>query len=155
MSTAASSTNATALLVSIQGGNGGYGPLYTYEVKTDWLVKHLTASGEQHVEAFLNNYTASDAESIYKAALRAAALTKDLTPRVAPIAKDAAIYVRGVKYVPERTCRDISDSPYTFICSECGCKADAIDDDFESTVQVNGIASTFHCCPNCCAKVVD
>lgn len=84
----------------------------------------------------------------------------DRSPDVTWIAEQFAgnqpqvVYMNGIRFIPEHTCRDVSDSPYTFVCSECGCKADALDDDFESTVQVNGIASTFHCCPNCCAKVV-
>lgn len=81
---------------------------------------------------------------------RTLTLTLDNIANIEP----KAIYINGQRFIPERICHDVSDSADKFICSECGCNADTMDEDMESTVHVGGIATTFHACPNCCAKVV-
>lgn len=52
------------------------------------------------------------------------------------------------------TCRDKGNIE-RFICSECGCRLDLQDDDWEATMWLDGAATVPNFCPNCGRKVVD
>lgn len=50
------------------------------------------------------------------------------------------------------TCRDRGDSE-RFICSECGCRLDLQDDDWEATMWLDGAAMVPNYCPSCGRRV--
>ena len=62
-----------------------------------------------------------------------------------------------VRYVPERTCRNVSewDSPelFAFKCSECGAGV-CCDEMSKSPMSVDEDEENLRYCPNCGAKVV-
>ena len=56
-----------------------------------------------------------------------------------------------VKYIPERTCKNLATRKDDFYCSECGCEVvGCMVDDFSSFDN----PLCFSYCPNCRAKVV-
>ena len=52
------------------------------------------------------------------------------------------------------TCHDKGNIE-RFICSECGCRLDLQDDDWEATMWLDEAAMVPNFCPNCGRKVVD
>ena len=52
------------------------------------------------------------------------------------------------------TCHDKGNIE-RFICSECGCRLDLQDDDWEATMWLDGAAMVPNFCPNCGRRVVD
>lgn len=52
------------------------------------------------------------------------------------------------------TCHDKGNIE-RFICSECGCRLDLQDDDWEPTMWLDGAAMVPNFCPNCGRRVVD
>lgn len=53
---------------------------------------------------------------------------------------DGCIWYEGIKYLPERTCHDISAEYGKFVCGECGCVV------HDTSVIDNG--GLYHC-PDC------
>lgn len=54
----------------------------------------------------------------------------------------------------ERTCRDVTDYPDGFECSECGCLLDVYGLESEPTMWVKGMPIAPSFCPNCGARVI-
>lgn len=80
------------------------------------------------------HFTEAEAIAVWNARAETATLYED------------GFYLYDVKFMPERTCRNVDDGFPFFKCSECGCNAVV---EYESSG--DGLPNY---CPNCGAKVV-
>lgn len=64
-------------------------------------------------------------------------------------------YSDSVVYIPERTCRNVSDPPEGFLCSECGWGDFAEPSHLLTGSCYAGLAKGPRYCPSCGARVVE